>query len=172
MEDLKYPIGKFDNTIEYTVLSAREGLEYLEKFPEILRELVENLNDDQLNLTYRPDGWNIRQVVHHIADSHSHVYIRTKFALSEDNPTIKGYSEGVWAEMADSLLPVEFSVKMIEGLHARLVFLLKNASDADFEKTYYHNGYNRTYVLRNVINLYVWHSKHHLEHIKIALANA
>jgi hypothetical protein len=169
MENLKYPIGKFDNTKEYPLESLSEAINYLEDFPKLLRELSNDLSDDILDTPYRPNGWTARQVVHHIADSHANMYIRVKCALTEVNPTIKGYSEGEWAKLPDSKLPIESSLKIIEGLHERLVFLFKDMKQEDFEKTFYHNGYQRTYILRNVIALYRWHSEHHLEHIKLVL---
>ena len=146
-----------------------EAINYLEDFPKMLRELTHDLSDDILELTYRPEGWSIRQVVHHLADSHSNMYIRVKCALTEENPTIKGYSESDWALLADSKLPIESSLKIVEGLHERLVYIFRNLKQEDFEKTFYHNGYQRTYILRNVIALYRWHSEHHLAHIKLAL---
>ena len=169
MENLKYPIGKFDNTKDYPYESLSGAINYLEDFPKILRELVTGLPDVILDTPYRPEGWTVRQVVHHVADSHANMYIRVKCALTEENPTIKGYSEGDWANLHDSKLPIESSLKIIEGLHERLVFIFKNLKQEDFEKTFYHNGYQRTYILRNVIALYRWHSEHHLEHIKLAM---
>ena len=169
MENLKYPIGKFDKTKEYPYESLSEAINYLEDFPKMLRDLTDGLPDVILDTPYRPDGWTARQVVHHLADSHANLYIRVKCTISEDNPTVKGYSESDWAKMPDSKLPIESSLKIIEGLHERLVFLFKNLKQEDFEKTYFHPGYKQTYVLRNVIALYRWHSEHHLEHIKLVM---
>ncbi|MBK6978693.1 MAG: putative metal-dependent hydrolase [Cytophagaceae bacterium] len=172
MEELKYPIGKFDATKEYDYDSALAALDYLKDFPKTLRGITANMTEKQLDTAYRPEGWTARQVVHHIADSHANMYIRVKLALTEENPTIKGYNEAEWAKLMDSKLPIEDSLLIIEGLHNRLFHLLKNESPEVFEKTFYHNGYQRTYILKNVLNLYKWHSQHHLEHIKIAIKNA
>lgn len=171
MENLQYPIGRFDNTKEVSPSELKKAIAYLAAFPKILNELTSNLSDEVLDKTYRPDGWSIRQVVHHIADSHGNMFIRLKCALTEENPTIKGYSEGAWANLSDSKLPITVSLPIIEGLHIRLNSLLNSMSEADFEKTFYHPGYQRTYVLKGVVALYAWHSEHHLEHIKIAINN-
>lgn len=169
MEHLKYPIGRFDKTREYTVEDAAAALEYLAAFPALLRPEVENLAAADLEKVYRPGGWNIRQVVHHLADSHMNMYIRLKLALTEENPPVKGYHEDLWAETADYGLAIENPLQMLEALHARVVHLFRNMSREDYDRTYFHNGYQATYVLRNVLHLYRWHCEHHLGHIRLAL---
>lgn len=169
MEHLRFPIGKFDKTYNHSVEEASAALRYFGEFPSILREKVKDLSSNDLNNVYREGGWNIRQVVHHLADSHTNMYIRIKMALTEDNPSVSGYEEALWAELPDNELDIELPLKMIEAVHAKVVALLINASEADWERTFFHLGYQMTYVLKNVIPLYQWHSKHHLEHIKIAL---
>lgn len=170
IEHLQYPIGRFDKTKNYSLSDIKYGLSYLRDYPVLLEDMVRNLTDEQLTQIYRPGGWNVRQVVHHIADSHSNMYIRIKCALTEDNPTIKGYDEAEWAELEDSNLPLEPSIQMIKGIHLRLVTLLENKEESFLkEKSYYHAGYKYTYPLSVVVPLYQWHSEHHLEHIKLAL---
>lgn len=169
MEHLQYPIGKFDKSVNHTFEDRIEAIDTLKALPEVIKSLTQSLSDEQLEKVYRPNGWTIRQVVHHIADSHANLYVRIKCALTEENPTIKGYSEADWALLEDSKLPVSASLSMIEGIHIRLVSLLENMTAADYDNTFFHNGYQATYVLKNVIQLYKWHSIHHTEHIKIAL---
>lgn len=171
MENLQYPIGKFNKDKEYSKQDIAAAIIVLKNLPHELKALTKGLNDINLAKIYRTGGWNIRQIVHHIADSHANMYIRLKCSLTESNPTIKGYNEADWAEMSDSKLPIESSIAIINGLHTRIVNLLDNMSDTDFEKTYYHPGYDKIYVLKTVVALYGWHSTHHLEHIKIALKN-
>jgi DinB superfamily len=171
MEHLQYPIGRFNKEKKHSFSEVKESIAYLKDFPALLKIATIGLSDSQLSKTYRPNGWNIRQLVHHIADSHANMYIRLKCALTENNPTIKGYDEALWAEMSDSQLPILSSIGIIEGLHGRFSCILETLEDADFDKTYYHPGYAATYLLRNVIALYTWHSKHHLAHIYLALGN-
>ena len=129
IEQLKYPIGKFNALPEYTEKNIKEYIADIEALPGILRNVVKGLNDKQLDTPYRPDGWTIRQVVHHIADSHMNSYIRFKWTLTEDQPTIKAYYEERWAELEDGKNgPVEISLDLIEILHKRWVILLKSLS--------------------------------------------
>jgi hypothetical protein len=171
MEHLKYPIGRFDNEVEHSLEEVPQALAYLSAFPAILREKVKDLSAEDLEKTYREGGWNIRQLVHHLADSHLNLYVRIKLSLTEENPSIKGYAEDLWAEQSDYFLPIESSLQFLEVIHLKIVNLFENMSAEDFEKTYYHPGYQKTYILKNVIHLYEWHSKHHLEHIRIAVNN-
>ncbi len=171
MENLKYPIGKFDKTVAISPSELKTAITTLKDFPALLRSLTDNIKTGDLEKTYRPGGWNVRQVVHHVADSHANMYIRLKCALTEENPTIKGYSEAAWAELSDSSLPIYLSVNMVETLHARIVSLLENMTEEEFNRTFYHPGYDFTYKISTVVALYAWHSTHHLEHILIALKN-
>lgn len=168
IENLKYPIGKFNNDKTYSFAEIMDAKAVLAAFPEQLNNLCKDLSDSQLDTPYRPGGWTARQVVHHIADSHIHMYTRVKFAMTEENPTIKGYDEEIWANLPDSKLAVHSSLLLIEGIHTRLVALLDTMTEVDFKRTFFHGGYNREYVLNKVIPLYGWHSSHHYEHIKIA----
>lgn len=138
----------------------------IESFPVRLRNAVENLTEVQLDTPYREDGWTIRQVVHHCADSHMNSQIRYKLALTEENPTIKPYYEDRWAELADSKeFPVEVSLKLIESIHQRWVHLLRSMKEEDFKRTFFHPEHNRSVSLGETTALYAWHSNHHLAHI-------
>ncbi len=131
-----------------------------------MRNAVEPLNEDQLNTPYRPDGWTVKQVVHHVVDSHMNSYIRFKWALTEDNPTIKAYFEERWAELPDSAeTPVAISLNMLEALHYRFVILLKSLTAEDWDRTFVHPEHNQSFTLKMTVALYAWHSKHHLAHI-------
>jgi uncharacterized damage-inducible protein DinB len=132
--------------------------------PERLREAVSGLNDRQIDTPYREGGWTVRQVVHHVADSHANCYIRFKLALTEDWPTIKPYDQAAWARLADSRLPIDGSLVFLESLHARWVPLVESLTDADFERGYNHPENGRQ-TLATVLALYGWHSLHHTAHI-------
>lgn len=160
--DLRYPIGLFTYT---------EGADCIEKWiheiedlPTQLRAATENLNKKQLDTPYRLGGWTVRQVVHHIADSHINSYTRFKLALTEENPTIKPYMEEKWAELPDSQLPIEVSLTLLDALHTRWVHLLRSLHAVDLEKTFYHPDTGAT-KLKVAIGLYAWHGKHHTAHI-------
>lgn len=124
--DLRYPIGKFEFEGEPTTEVLEKWITEIEGLPFQLTKAVEGLRDEQLDTAYRPDGWTIRQVVHHVADSHLNSYFRFKLALTENNPTIKLYEEGKWTELPDSKLPIDISLKLIEALHSRWVCLLRS----------------------------------------------
>lgn len=166
MEHLQYPIGKFEYGQSYTKSKIRENIDYLKIFPPILIAKTAHLSDQTLDKPYRPDGWTVRQVIHHLADSHVNAYIRTKLLLSEVNPTINPYKEKVWAEMEDAKrMPIDVSLQIIEGIHKRWTTALDNASNDDFTRIYTHPEYGRTFDLAEVVALYAWHSRHHLAHI-------
>lgn len=168
-ESLKYPIGKFSQDIQFTSADTRSHIKVLEKFPQRLKALTAKLTDSQLDTVYRPDGWTVRQVVHHIADSHINMFTRIRLALTEENPTVKGYNEAAWALLPDHQLPIKSSLQIIEGLHKRLVFLFKTLDKKAMKRTFFHGGYQKNYEIRNVIALYAWHSEHHYQHIIQAL---
>lgn len=171
MEDLKYPIGRFDKTRQYTFEEAPAALEYLEAFPGLLRAELKDLTAEEQEKVYRPGGWNIRQLVHHLADSHMNLYIRVKLVLTEDSPGVRGYQEDLWAETADYTPDLENPLQLLALLHARIVCLFRNMNREDYHKTYYHTGYQASYVLKDVLHLYRWHCEHHLGHIRLALKN-
>jgi uncharacterized damage-inducible protein DinB len=165
---MKYPIGPFTSPDEITSEMIQNWIEDIETFPKLLRDSVQNLTEKQLNTPYREGGWTVRQVVHHCADSHMNSFIRFKLALTEDNPTIKGYKEAAWAEMPDCLqVPLEPSLKLLGGVHERWTVLLKSLSTDDLKKTFFHPERQRSIPLDQTIALYAWHGKHHLGHVKI-----
>jgi hypothetical protein len=137
----------------------------IEAAPAQFRAAVQGLTEQQLDTPYRPDGWTVRQVVHHLADSHLNAYIRFRLALTEDQPTIKPYDQSQWAELPDArTAPVETSLQLVDSLHQRLVLLLRSMSDADFARTFLHpkRGVMR---LDTCLAMYAWHSRHHAAHI-------
>lgn len=166
IEELKYPIGRYQKPESCTEDMKREWIGVLKALPSWMDASIENLDEHQLHTPYREGGWTIQQVVHHIADSHMNAYIRVKLALTEDNPTIKPYDEGEWAKLPDSSLPVNISVTLLHALHRKLVHLLQNLDAEDWERTYYHPDHKRNFPVWEVVALYAWHSRHHTEHIR------
>lgn len=162
--DLRYPIGKFKYKVEPTTEVLERWIKEIEELPFQLKEAVEGLRDEQLDTAYRSEGWTIRQVVHHIADSHLNSYTRFKLALTENNPTIKLYEEGKWAELPDSKLPVDVSLKLIEALHSRWVCLLRTMKSDELGKTFQHPESGVVKLGIN-IGIYAWHGRHHVAHI-------
>jgi hypothetical protein len=162
--DPRYPVGRFKPIPNPAADVRKQAIADLSALPARMREAVEGLSDAQLDTPYREGGWTLRQVVHHVADSHMNGLIRVKLALTEDNPTIKPYKEARWAELPDARLPVEISLKIIEGVHARLDAIVAGLSDADFKRTFVHpeSGQN---TLETWVQLYGWHSRHHVAHI-------
>ena len=169
LEELKYPIGKFNWPKEVSNAELKIWMDAIESFPARLKSEVENLTDEELSMIYRPDGWNIRQVVHHCADSHSNAFTRFKLTLTEDKPTIKPYHENLWALLPDvTVTPIEWSLQMLEGLHKRWNILLRNLSVTDLQRAYIHPDHGRELKLESVVALYAWHSNHHLAHVQQA----
>ena len=164
LDNLRFPIGKFIPPSSSAPAVRAAHIHTLRNLPEHLRAAVSGLDDTQLDTPYREGGWTVRQVVHHVADSHANSYVRFKLALTEDWPTIKPYDEAAWAKLADSRLPVKISLDMIEGLHERWVGLLESLSEDDFQKGYQHPEMGRQ-NLAKVLALYDWHSRHHTAHI-------
>ena len=164
-EELKYPIGRFKLEGEITEEMISNYIRVLEEVPGELRNAVEGLTVEQLNTAYRPGGWNLKQVVHHVVDSHMHSYLRFKLALTEDEPTIKPYDEKKWAELSDSFnTSVSVSINLLENLHIRWAILLKSFSPNDWKRTYIH-PVNGVSTLERALALYSWHGKHHTAHI-------
>jgi len=173
LEQLKYPVGNFRFPEEFGEGDIEAWIGEIEDFPNKLRMEVGGLTPEQFNWKYRPDGWNILQVVHHCADSHMNAFIRFKLTLTENSPEIKSYKENLWAELSDTLeAPIEWSLDIIDGLHRRWTLTLRNLSEKDLLKTYIHSEYNKVFELRQVIPLYAWHCRHHLAHIKQAKESA
>ncbi|MBK8944321.1 MAG: putative metal-dependent hydrolase [Ignavibacteriae bacterium] len=166
LEKLKYPIGRFTKPEIITSEMRNEFIDLIKNFPNQLKNEVENLSDEQLNTQYRPDGWTIRQVVNHCADSHMNSLIRFKLALTEDTPTIKPYLEDRWAKLEDSKnFPISSALKMIEGIHERWTALLNSFSENDWNKCFYHPQSQKEIKLDENLSIYAWHCKHHLAHI-------
>jgi uncharacterized damage-inducible protein DinB len=163
-EDLRYPIGKFDGSREITPELRREFIQTITNLPSKIAEAVENLSDEQLDTEYRPGGWTVRQTVHHVADSHLNSYCRFKLALTEEKPTIRPYYEDRWAELADSKLPVDVSLRLLEDIHKRWVTLLESFTEDDFKRELIHPE-SGDWTLDKFLGLYDWHSKHHTAHI-------
>jgi len=166
--DLRYPIGRFIALANSTPGARSAHIEVLRTLPERLTGAVHGLTHAQLDTPYREGGWTVRQTVHHVADSHANAYIRFKLALTEDWPTIKPYEEALWAELADSRLPIQPSLDLLTGLHLRWVALVESRTEEDFKKGYVHpalkeNGGRQP--LWEVLALYAWHSQHHTAHI-------
>ncbi len=163
-EDLRFPIGQFDKNIEVTPELRNGFIQTIADLPEKLKSATSDLSDEQLDTPYRPEGWTVRQTVHHVADSHLNSFIRFKLALTEDAPTIRPYYEDRWAELADSKMPIDVSMKIIEGIHLRWANLLNSMSDEDFKKLLIHPE-SGEWTLEKMLGLYDWHSKHHTAHI-------
>lgn len=170
-ETLRYPIGKFVVPDTYTDESINQWKNDIKELPALIKQAVNSLTDEQLETPYRPEGWTIRQVVHHVADSHLNSIIRFKWAMTEDNPTIKAYHEDLWAELGDYKLPLEPSLKMLEGIHARLTALFESFTDEDWNRTFIHPESGATILLKRNLALYSWHGRHHLGHIDLAKQN-
>jgi hypothetical protein len=164
MNELQYPVGKLERKIEYHTQEILEFIAILEKLPSQMRAAVAGLSEAQLETQYRPDGWTLRQVVHHVPDSHMNSYVRFKLAITEENPTIKPYDEAAWALLADSSVPVEISLTLLEALHTRWVILLRSFKPQDWKRTLNHPQ-NGPMTLEYALALYAWHSRHHLAHI-------
>lgn len=166
IESLKYPIGKFEKSSEITQSLINTWIKDIEAFPDKLKHEVQNLSQEQLDTPYRPDGWTIRQVVHHVADSHMNSFIRIKLALTEDNPVIKPYLEAKWAELPDTKnYPVQISLNIIQALHERWGYLLKALTEEELDRTFIHPESNKEFTIKEMIGFYAWHSNHHLAHI-------
>lgn len=164
-EQLRYPIGKFTVPVTYTSEDIRKWINDIKVLPGKVRHAIIKLNETQLDTPYRPGGWTLRQVVHHMADSHMNSLIRFKWTLTEDRPTIKAYQEKDWAMLADSRLPVEPSLKMLEGIHQRLVALFESFTEDEWDRAFIHPESGATITLKRNLALYSWHGRHHLAHI-------
>jgi hypothetical protein len=162
--NLSYPIGEFAWPQSVTPEQRTQFIGDIANAPGKFREAAQGLDDAQLDTPYRPDGWTVRQVIHHVADSHMNSYIRFRLALTEEQPGVKGYNEKEWAKLHDSHLPVQVSLQLLEGLHERWVDLLQSMTDADFARTFRHSEIGLIRLDANLA-LYSWHSRHHAAHI-------
>jgi len=164
MTDPRYPIGQFSYTGPLSPEQKRQYLNDIEQAPARFRAAVHGLSDAQLDTPYRHGGWMVRQVVHHVPDSHMNAYIRFKLALTEDDPIIKPYMEDRWAELPDSRQPIENSLAMLDSLHRRWTTVMRNMSDADWQRTFRHPELG-SMTLEKTLALYSWHGRHHTAHV-------
>src|SRR5436305_11048811 len=165
MADLRYPVGKFHFDGPLTEEQKQTFLDEIARTPANLRAAVKGLSDSQLDTPYRPEGWTVKQVVHHVPDSHLNSYVRFKLALTEDEPTIKPYAEDRWAELADSTAtPIEVSLTLLDSLHDRWVRLLRSLTPEQWKRTFRHPELG-SMTLEKTLALYAWHGRHHVAHI-------
>jgi hypothetical protein len=163
--DLSYPIGRFAPVTPGTPETRSAAIADIAALPRRMREAVAGLSDAQLDTPYRPDGWTVRQLVHHVADSHMNGFIRLKLALTEDTPTIKPYDEKSWANLPDARLPIEISLVILEHLHARWDAISRSLAPDQFLRTFLHPEMRQALTIDTHVQLYGWHSKHHVAHI-------
>lgn len=166
LEQLKYPIGQFIMPELFNEQQAMIWISEIETLPAEIKKATENLSDLQLNQTYRPEGWSLKQVIHHIPDSHLNAYIRFKQAMTEDIPIIRPYYEERWAETEEAKNGnIEMSISLLTGLHQRWVAFLKTLKIEDYQRKYIHPAQDQELTLGNMLGMYAWHGKHHLAHI-------
>jgi len=164
-EDLRYPVGQQQDEGPLTESRRLELIEQIAEAPERLRAAIHGLNHEQLDTPYRHGGWTVRQVIHHVPDSHLNAYVRFKLALTEDTPTIKPYAEALWAELPDTgRTAPEVSLALLDALHKRWVILLRAMGSAEWERTLHHLEKGRL-TLDQVLAIYAWHGRHHVAHI-------
>jgi uncharacterized damage-inducible protein DinB len=165
-EVLRFPIGRFKFPENYRKADLEEWIGVIETLPDRLADAVVHLDDSQLDTPYREGGWTIRQVVHHLADSHMNSYCRFKLALTEDSPVIRAYQEDRWAEQSDGRsAPPELSLQLLDALHARWAYFMSRMTEKDWERPFIHPESKREFPLKAVLALYAWHSEHHLQHV-------
>jgi uncharacterized damage-inducible protein DinB len=163
--DLSFPIGRFEWNGPGTTDQRKQFIDEIAATPERLKRAISGLSNEQLETPYRPGGWTVRQVVHHVPESHMNSYIRFKLALTEEQPTIKPYDEARWAKLSDvDATPLEVSLALLDSLHRRWVILLRSLADEDFKRQFIHPEIGVVSLDRNLA-LYAWHGKHHVAHI-------
>ncbi len=163
--DLRYPIGKFQRPVSLNPDERAAAVSVIAETPAMLRQAVAGLDDEQLDTPYRPGGWSVRQVVHHLPDSHVNAYVRVKLALTEEAPTIRPYAEARWAALPEATSgPVEVSLALLDGLHQRWTLALRSLSPEDWQRPLVHLESGRQ-TLEQLTALYVWHGRHHVAHV-------
>lgn len=163
--DLRYPVGRFVRPTAWTEADRAAAIDALRALPRAMASAVAGLSETQLDTPYRPGGWTVRQLVHHVADSHLNMYIRVRFALTQDAPTIMPYDQEAWARLPDSaIVPVGVSLALLESLHARLDALFRGLDAEQFARRFEHPE-SGTQTLDSTLALYVWHGRHHAAHI-------
>lgn len=165
MEDIRYPIGKFTSRENYSAEEINQFITRIEALPVSLEKAIQNFSKDQLDTPYREGGWTVRQVVHHVADSHMHAYIRTKWTLTENEPVIKAYLEKLWAETGETKSDPAISLSFLKALHAKWVILLRSISPTDLNRFFIHPETKKQITLKTLMGTYAWHGEHHLAHI-------
>lgn len=167
--NLQYPIGKFIPKSTYTHEEVEENISTIKNLPHKIHACLQNFTPTLLDTPYRPGGWTARQVIHHLADSHMNAYIRCKWMLTENTPLIKAYDEKAWAETLETKSDPVLSVALLKALHAKWVFLLRELTTDDLQKSFLHPETNKHVPLNRLIALYAWHGKHHLGHLNLIL---
>jgi DinB family protein len=163
--DLSYPVGPFTPMTPVTASMRASAIDDLAALPRRMQEAIDQLNDRQLDTPYRPGGWTVRQVVHHVADSHMNAFSRMKLALTEETPTIKPYEEKAFATLADMRLPVEVSLDLLSGLHERWVAIHRALRPEQYLRAFFHPELGKALDLETFLQMYSWHSRHHVAHI-------
>jgi len=164
-EDLRFPVGRAQRVEQLSAEDRDAAIRVLETAPDAFREAVRGLSDDQLDTHYRDGGWTVRQVLHHLADSHVNADLRTRLALTEDTPMVRAYDEGAFAELADARgAPVELALLTLEGVHGRWTRLLRALDEQDFARRYQHPD-GRPGTVDTLVSIYAWHSRHHTAHV-------
>ena len=173
LEQLRYPVGRFERLATPLDRATRAAhIDTIEQTPARFRSLVAGRTDAQLDTPYRPGGWTVRQVVHHVPESHMNAYVRIKLALTENAPAIKTYEEQLWAELPDvEHCPVDVSLRLLEALHERWIVLLRTLPESEFGKVFTHPEWGRV-TIDEAVAMYAWHCRHHTAHIEGALALA
>jgi uncharacterized damage-inducible protein DinB len=163
--DLRFPIGKLDRKSQLSPDERRAAVDAIAAAPHELRQAVKGLTDAQLDTPYRPGGWTVRQLVHHVADSHMNAYGRFRLAFTEQNPTIRPYDEAKWAELDDArTMPIEVSLTLLDAMHERLVTLLRSSPEDRFQRTLNHSE-NGSMTVDSLLSIYSWHGRHHTAHV-------
>ena len=164
-EDLRYPVGRFRPHTSPDRSHRSAAIADIAELPQKIRAAVAGLDDRRLDTPYRPGGWTVRQLVHHVADSHMNALIRVKLALTEDTPTIKPYDENAWSTLPDMTLPIAVSLSLIEGIHTRWIAVVNGMAVDQFARSFMHPELQTEMTLDHLVQLYAWHSHHHLAHI-------
>jgi hypothetical protein len=167
IDSVRYPVGKYEKPDKVLKSDISRWRKEIERLPRDLKKLVAGWNNEQLDSPYRDGGWTVRQVIHHLADSHINAYCRIKWALTEDNPTVKPYEEKLWAELSDArTADIKSSLQILTGIHKRWGLAIRAMSKEDYKRTFFHpvNGSNQS--IGEIIGMYAWHGRHHLAHIQ------
>lgn len=164
-QDLRYPIGRLELRSGLTPADRTRLIDQVAEMPALFRAAVAGLDDDRLDTPYREGGWTVRQLVHHLPDSHLNAFCRFRLALTEEHPTVRPYDEKTWAQLPDMRMPPEVSLRLLESLHERWVFLLRALRDSDWTRTYHHPEAKRDFVLDDLLQIYAHHGRHHTAHI-------